>query len=408
MLALGTAGLQALRQRGARIVAEVSVGSPVSKDLTHLLVEPPSVRTSVRPLQRTPNSGNVSIQCYNHNNLLSEWKASGYLNNRWQGARVTLKLGVLLPTGQTATVTNAVMDLDDVMLDFSNHVATLICVDAFGRLRRNTINGALAGVTYTTESPTKIAADLIGYLYTVGVPGAGYGSIMDPVSWQAYISLERVSGQTIDYTVPAEEDATSWMQAIELMLAQTNSGIRWNSAGLLEVYRFYPGTGGSQMVLDTALNLSRLTTSKPGGDIENSLTVKRGDGAGGYVETAASPLEDATSITNHGHIGKGVVYDYLADLFADNMAQERLDQKAEAPRIFEMDATLETMVLELWDQVTVIDTPAGLSEHALIFDKAVTPGRGTVRLKAYAFTELAEPWLFTENSQTYDSAQLVW
>lgn len=400
MIALTTAAKIALRQHGVELVAQASIGAPVTKTLTPILSEIPVIRTSASPGQRTIEVSNCSLVCDNRDGRFNDWKSGSWLYaKKWNGSPVTIQVGVRLATGALETPTVYVGFLDDVIYDFAGGSAELVLVDPFARLKRNNVGATTAGRLYTQEAPAKIVKDLL--------TDAGFSTYIDPASFSAEILIERVESKRIrSYTVPED---TKWWTEIESLIRQSNAGLRMSSAGLIQYFKFQPAPPGSVFTFDTHQNVKVLSHSKPGGDIENKYKVQKDDGSGAFENTANSPVQDATSVSDWGEISSVLQFGFTVDAPCENVARERLDAKAQPPRILEIEAPLDALGVELWDVVRVVDTEESFDYTGLIYQKSIDLHRGICGFRVYADTGLTnQNWLYTENAQNYDTAQKVY
>lgn len=386
----------ALRQDGVRLRPKVTVGAPVSKDLSTYLRGLPVIRTSVKPMQRTPDISTLSIRCDNPDAILSEWNASGWFGSqKWTGALVTVVLQIPLAAGGTEDVTVFVGDLDDILEDFATESVELLCIDPLARLKRNTVDGATQGTVYTNESPAYIVQELL--------TAAGYGSRL--TGFAAEIDSERFEYFRIrEYTVP---DGT-WWSAVQGLMRQVNAGLRITRTGLLEYYKFRITVAGSVYTFRTDQAVSDIQIQRPGGDILNSYTAQREDGTGAVIDTAQSPIEDAQSKTDYGLIGDVLTTGFPIDFPADATAEELLAVKAQPPRVASFTDALDSLVVELWDQVTVRDPQTGFVSVGFAFEKSIDHAHGSIAWRVFDVGIGTLPWLFVENNQTLDSSQKVW
>lgn len=403
MITLSAEAKDALRQDGAELTFKADIGAPVSKDISALVIDWPSMRSSVRPLERTPELSNLSLHVFNKDGVFDPWNAGTWLVDGFNFSRVTVKLGIKLPPAGEELVTVFVGELDDAIgRDLSQETVELVCVDPLARLRRNTIGDNAADQVFMNESPTAIVKELLIW--------AGFGSDLDATSFTTIINQERAEAFRVGkYTVPKGTGA-KWWNEIEALLRQVNGGIRWNTIGKIETFKYVPASTGAVYTFDSepGRTASAIRTQRPGGDILNKFRVEIDDGSGeAFIESNNSPISDSGSIAKWGEISEVLQYGFTTSPPAENTSAEILDVKALPPRIFQVAAPIESFVVELWDLIRVIDRPRGIDEEALVFDRKLVPSKAICEFKVFATSLTDQPWLFTANGQDYDDGQLV-
>lgn len=396
MIALSTIAQDLLAQDGAEVAIEVTVGAPVSTDITPFVTRVPTIRTSVRPMERTTDIGSLSIVCDNPNNLLSHWNGSGVFGSqKWSGALVTVKLGVWLGPSTTELVTVFAGDLDDIVEHIPGQSVELLCVDPFSRLKRNSVDGLTLGSVYTWQPPSDIIKSLL--------TAAGYGSRLVDATFDDEGDMEASEGAIIrEYAVPEGQ----WWGAIQELLRHNNAGLRITTGGDIEQFKFRPLLAGPAVVLSTSEDLGPIVARKPSADIINQFSVTRKTDGGGDADTVNSPVADAQSVTDYGTIDQALGTQFAHDTPAEGLASELLGSKAQPPLIIEVPATIRHFPVELWDESTIEDED-GFSATGFVFEKSIEPDSLKTALKVYATSINTSPWLFCDNAQQLDDAQLV-
>ena len=405
MLTLST--IEQLREQGATLEHDVSLGAPVSKNITRLVSSIPRIRHSVRPTARTPDVSNLAIDCENIDRVLSWWDTGSILNGKkWQGTPVTVKLGA---GGVLVAVFTGV--LNDIAHQENDRTAELICVDRVADLQRNTVHFEQV---YTDPDGVPESADETGKLYKDEPVAAivkdlltealGVGEL-DATSFDDFAAEERGGGERIRWY---ETPRGTWWSAISGLLSQTNSGIRLNAAGKLEYFKFRPAAGLPVYTLHEGRNLISLVTQHPLSSVVNKYRVQVEDGSGAVVDTANSPVQDATSITDFGEVSRELVTGFTLDAAAESSAEEQLSYTGTPFIKHKAKATIDAMLVELGDLVGIEAPSRGISTTAVVLGRQIDPSGLEVELTMIESDITTEPWLYCDNAQDLDDGQLVW
>ena len=430
MISLSAAATAALLQQGAKpaFTASLEYDTTDGKirrdgasalDLTHIVTGFPALRASIRPTVRIPELSGITVKVFNHKQMFNVFDSASWVGDtKWHRARLTVKMGVEI--GQTEEVqTTWVAELDDVISDLDTNTIELSFVDPFARLRGSNFGNAKG--SYGGWVPTAAVRNMLEQ--------AGFENDLDDASFKAAVASEEAQQLELAIYNPGVNNET-WWDAISFLLAHTNRGLFWGSTGKIHTYRLGPTIASEVFAFNRTKNAIKIKAQNPGGSIINQYNIfvqipntedytnypfdDTSEAHGRYVEKLQS------SIDVFGLLQEDVKYAWTWDpvsgqvTAARNQVLQLLDVTGLAPKVFTIEATLDTFVVELWDYVRVIDSAQSIDVRGFVFDKSVDweGAKCTFRvfnipLNAPDPTDPTAQYLQTNNGQLYDDGELI-
>jgi len=417
------AARRALLQHSAQIIYKVEIewdsatskikrGTWVYRDFTYLVSDLPTLRVSARPTERVPEMTGMSIVLYNADEKFSTLNPSGYVDDDSASfARCKVSLGVQIEQGEVLAVM-FVGELDDVIENLDAGTVELTFTDPLSRLRRtDSIGGGVGafGGMVPTAGVQQILLD------------NGFVDSIDTVSFNAAIQSERRAGLELFSWRSGESGTMSSMDCIKRLFDHVNGMLYWTTTGTIGVFYLSPAPIAADTTLNRVKTISELKMQRPTGSVVNLIYVKVNDGAGGYtsLDNAGQSLDqrNQASINIYGQVSAERTYEWTYDIGttygsqrANNAALIALEMSAYPPKILTLRCPIDTMGIELWDFVRVIDSEVGLDVTGFCFSKEVHFKEAICGFEIYVLPGAwgTDNWLKTQSGHVLDGTKEIY
>lgn len=407
MLAFTNYALEVIRQGGIpAFTAVLQLGSSTS--LTPDLISPlqgrlGTMRASINVATKAPDLSAAFVTCDNGADQYSPDVAGSALYGvDYAGRALSIAAGVTLPTGGVEDITLFQGRLAYVDFSAEGATAEFKAVDVLEHLS-NTSVGTAEGTTLEDDCPAALILALLG---------TSYANVL------AYV-------QTTSFTAPQFQERSercilrgftiqrgTWYQNIQQILSHAgDANVRVQSSGLLAYVTYRPQKASPTDLIAPNTCLKSLSWYEDFVPVRNKVKVTRSDGAGDFVDTAFSPLSDASSVA-----AKGARWDdtqqfdfFTEDFPAEQGAGQRLFFKTKPLRTYEMELQYEGIRFEPGDLVLVKHPRLGTaSKTVLVVSRDFNPNTLYVKLTAIDSVLTNQPWIYCDGAKTLNGSGVVW
>lgn len=409
MLSFSSYALDVMRDGGRpalrAVLGLISGAAEISFDLRSPLDGSSGVlRTSIDAETYEPDLSSAFVTCVNDDDRFSPDVAGSLFNGvDYIGTQLSIYVGVVLPTGGIESIALFSGRLAYVEYSTDERTAEFKAVDALEALS-NTSVGDTEGTVLADDCPSALILKLLGTGY------ANVLSFVDVGSFSSQHFSERSERVIVrGFTV----ERGSWLTNIQRLLGYAgDASLRVSASGFVSYAVYRPTTTGlATETISPSTCLKSLRWYSDLAAIRNRVVVTHSDGAGDFVKTAHSPIEDSASMSLYGvRWDETKQFDYFTeDHPAEQAAAQRLFFRTNPVRFYEVVAQFEAIRFEPGDFVQLKEAglgPAG--KQALVVSREYDPNSTDVKLVAIDSIFTNRPWIFADGAKTPNDAGVVW